>query len=167
MKCKKVKDMILTDYSDKEIKPEQRELIEKHLAQCKACREFASMVRKSAMDPFRKVKTQRPLDSIWHRIKETVEVEAQQETRPYPVPNLIDKLKNFIYIPRPVFAVATVMVAVLALGIFTKLYINKQEITRVRSEEQVEYLAHLFGENGYALNGEDVGYGTAIEEYFL
>jgi len=167
MKCKKVKDMILTDYSDKEIRPEQRGLIEKHLAQCKACREFVSMVRKSAMDPFRKVKTQRSLDPIWHRIKETIEVETQQETRPYPVPDLIDKLKNFIYIPRPVFAVATVMVAVLVLGIFTKLYIDKQEIAMVRSEEQVEYLAHLFGENGYALNGEDAGYGTAIEEYFL
>lgn len=167
MKCKKVKDMILTDYSDREMRPEEGMLVEKHLALCKACREFASVVTKSAIEPFRKVETQKPLDSIWHRIKETIEAEARQETRPYLIPNLTDKLKNFIYIPRPVFAIATVVVVALFLGIFTKLYTNRQEIARSQSQEQVEYLANLLGENGYVSNGEDIGYGTAIEEYFL
>ncbi|MFC1666545.1 zf-HC2 domain-containing protein [Candidatus Omnitrophota bacterium] len=167
MKCKKVKNMILTDYSDKEIKATQKELIEEHLAQCRACREFASMVTKSVIGPFRKIETKEPLDSIWYRIKEKIEAETQQETRPYPTHNLMDKLRNFIYIPKPIFAVATAMVLVLCLGIFTKFYSSKQEIVNMQSREQVEYLAYLFTENSYGSNGENVDYNTAIEEYFL
>ncbi|MBU1062281.1 MAG: zf-HC2 domain-containing protein [Candidatus Omnitrophica bacterium] len=167
MNCRRVKDMILTDYSDREIEPDQRELIEKHLAQCKTCRAFASMVRRSAIEPFIKAEPQKPLDSVWHRIKEKIEAETRQEARPYSIPNLKDKLKTFIYIPRPVFTVAIVMVLVIALSVVAKLQVNKQEVASIQSEEQIEYLVNLFGENAYVSNGEDVGYGTAIEEYFL
>jgi len=167
MNCKRFQKMIITDYLDGEINAERKKLVEEHLTRCSHCREFKEAVTKSVIEPFRKAEKVKPSDSIWHRIKERIEGEIERSLTPRPAADLIENLKRIFYVPRPVFVVATVMVVVLFLGIFTKLYTSKQEITRLQSEEQVEYIAYLFTENGDMSNGEDVGYGTAIEEYFL
>jgi len=156
MDCKECQDIIITDYLDREINAEKKKLVEAHLAECSACREYMIAVSKSAVEPFKKVEIVTPPLSVWRRIKEAIESESSL----FPVPRVF-------YIPRPVFAMATVVVLALFIGIFTKFYINSHEVARLQSQEEVEYLASLFAENSYASNGEDTGYGTAIEEYLL
>lgn len=156
MRCRKIQDLIVTDYSDNEISPENKNLVEEHLANCSRCREYKTILTKFAIEPFRKIRTSKPSDSVWRRIKEAIEPENRFSLAP-----------KFFYIPRPVFALATAMVLVLFLGIFAKAYINKQEIARLHSQEQVEYLTSLFRGNDYVSNSEGMSYGTAIEEYFL
>lgn len=155
MKCKKFQDIMITDYLDGEIDAEKKKLVEEHLAVCSHCREYKAAVTKSTVEPFRKAETINPSDSVWRRIKEKIE-----EDRPSLAPRVF-------YIPRPVFSLAVVIALALFLGILAKFYINKQEIAKVQSERQVDYFSYLFRGNGYISSREGVGYGTAIEEYFL
>ena len=120
MNCEKIKDMILEGYLDKETGSEERGLIERHLAECNSCREFVSVVTKSAIEPFKKAEIHKVPDSIWHRIKEAIESERQPDARPSSTPNLIATLKNIFYIPKPVLVAASLIIMAAFLGLFTK-----------------------------------------------
>jgi hypothetical protein len=160
MKCRDYRDMIITDYLDREITAEKKKLVEEHLAECVSCREYMAAVLKSSIEPFKKVEKIAPSISVWTRIKETIEA----ENRPFLAPKVFCIPRNVF---RPVFAMASVAVLVLFIGVLTKFYINRYEVARLRSQEKIVYFASLFGENGYTSDSEDIGYGTAIEEYFL
>ena len=47
MKCKKIQEIILTDYLDGQLDEKQRSSLGRHLAECKSCKEFSTYAVKN------------------------------------------------------------------------------------------------------------------------
>ena len=53
MRCDKVKELLMTDYIDKELDGAAEKLVRQHLESCAACRAFEAAVQKSAIKPLK------------------------------------------------------------------------------------------------------------------
>ena len=147
MDCKKIRDFLITDYLDAELKPQLRQEIEEHLKSCSQCRKLEGDLEELHRS-FKEAKHIEPLAQVWQRIRESIE--AKQA----PV------LRGWIWpVPKPVFAFATVAALIILLAIFVRLPVQPKIITNGRN-----------GIADYSLE-EDVhplyDFGTDIEKYFL
>ena len=74
MKCKEIQDLMITDYLDDRLTSQQKTLIEAHLKECVACREFLAVVKKTVVAPFERSESHVPPESIWQRIQKALSV---------------------------------------------------------------------------------------------
>jgi len=162
MRCDQYQELILTDYLDKEASGEE---IERHLAGCGRCREFAERARKIALEPFEHIERISPSPRLWQNIKEAIEEDTAGAVREYPL-DLWGFLKNLFPLPRPALAVATLAVTVVMVLTLLSKQAPQPHLSRV-DREQVTHLASLMDDIGDAGPDENGGYGTVIEEYFL
>ena len=165
MNCKKVKELILTDYLDGQMDKEQETLIDNHLADCVDCMEYKLIVRKTAFSPFSNPERHKPPDALWHKIKEQIEEEQQESTSPFA--DLIRKIGRLMYVPRPVFAVAAVAIILLITVTILKLPSRSQEIVEVTPEKQIECVNYLISVFDQDSTDEDDDFETFVDEYFL
>lgn len=165
MNCKKVKELILTDYLDGQVSEQQKKQIEKHLASCGPCKEYELLAKKTVIEPFNNAERLRPSEAVWHKIKEHIEEEEQELTSPFA--DLIRRIKSFLYVPKPALVVATIIVVLLVIVTIVKLPSEKQEIVKVNSEKQIECMTYLLSVFNQDSTNEVNGFGTSIEEYFL
>jgi hypothetical protein len=76
MECKKIQELLLTDYIDGEAGDALKNEVERHVNICHTCRQFKQSLLKIAIEPFRKAKESKPPDLAWNRIKEAIVKEA-------------------------------------------------------------------------------------------
>ncbi|MBN1794039.1 MAG: zf-HC2 domain-containing protein [Candidatus Omnitrophica bacterium] len=161
MKCKKVKDLILTDYSDGRLDAAGNEAVRRHLAACAGCRAFAEEVQKTVVEPLRRQAPEMPPARVWEMIERRI---GEDDALPLQESeNIGDLIVRALLGLRP--AAAVVFAACLIVAFFV--------ISQRTSENAIEeYLAEqgsfLMASNGEA-NGltDEMDFGTAIEEYFL
>ena len=108
MNCKKIKGLIITGYLDNQLNEKLKQQVEGHLSVCNQCREFEKSLRNVAVEPFKNLKEITPADSVWQRIRESIEAEQsrQQEDVLTYAKNYLQPFFNF---RRPVFATITVI----------------------------------------------------------
>ena len=167
MKCKYVKELILTDYLDEQLGKEQKTQIEKHLTICKGCKEYELLTRTAVVAPFNNLERYNPPEAAWHKIREQIEEELPLQEPTNSFADLIRKVKTFLYIPKPAFVVTTIIVLLLVVITVMKLQPEDQKIVKVNPESQIEcitYLISVFDQE--TVNGND-DFGTSIEELFL
>lgn len=164
MDCKKIRELILTDYIDGEADPQIKKEIEEHLSTCSQCRIFEKAAREFTVEPFEKAQRERPPEYLWGKIRASIE-----EKRPKKIlADAVDNLSLLLRRPQPLFVAATIMVLVLMATVATKSFFNAENAVNSYLDSQMEFLSYLDGytENGYlGIDGEDLG--TDIEEYFL
>jgi anti-sigma factor RsiW len=165
MQCKQIQELILTDYLDKRMNREQRKQLEAHLTGCSHCKEFEAMARRTVIEPLKNAERVEPPEALWHQIKEQIEQQEQGDTNPFV--DLIVRIKSFLHIPKPVFAAATIMAALLIAVVMIKSAPEKGEIPNLKLKEQIEYMAYLAEGSDQLSLDQDEDYGTSIEEYFL
>ena len=158
MNCKKAQDLILTDYLDGEMRGKEKERIEEHLEGCRECREFSVAAGKVGNGLFLGAERAEVPEYLWRRVRETIFAEELKRRTFASV--IFEKLKAILYIPRPILAIATVVVLLLAIGTVTTIKINNQA---TRDAEYFEYLAGAV-DNSINDNGS---FGTSIEKYFM
>jgi anti-sigma factor RsiW len=167
MKCEHVKELILTDYLDGQLEKEQEALLEKHLTICKDCREYELLTRAAVVEPFDNLKKQSPPEATWNKIREQIEEELPLQEPTNSFADLIRKIKSFLYIPKPAFVVAPIIVLILVVITVMKLPPEDQKIVKVNPESQIEYIDYLMTVfDQETVNGDD-DFGTSIEELFL
>ena len=167
MKCEYVKELILTDYLDGQLEKEQKAQIEKHLTICKGCKEYELLTRTAVAEPFDNLEKHSPPEATWNKIREQIEEELPRQEPTNSFADLIRKIKSFLYIPKPAFVVAPVIVLLLVVITVIKLPPEDQKIVKVNPESQIEcinYLMSVFDQE--TMNGND-DFGTSIEELFL
>jgi len=164
MNCKRIQEFIITDYIDGQmgIKPES--LIDQHLAQCPACSGYLSSIRKVAVNPFVNVSKDVPDQLLWARIKQSIEEDQQQQPEESLKPNFWERLKGAIHIPRPAFALATIVTMIFMIGSTGQLFFTAP-IVRINGQDQVQYLSSLVDDPVDMNNGNDSQ--TPIEKVFL
>lgn len=166
MKCKKVKDIILTDYLDEQLNEDQKKNIKEHLSSCGICRVYELAVRKRVIEPFNNVEKQNPPEAAWHKIKEQIK-EEQRHGLTSPFAYLICRIKSFVYARKPAFVAATIVTVLFVVVAIIRLPPENSEIVKVDPEKQLEcinYLINVFSQG--SMNGNS-DFGTSIEEYFL
>jgi anti-sigma factor RsiW len=163
MDCKKIKELILTDYSDGEIDAGSREEIEAHLAACAACRQLAGALRKAAIEPFKKIEAVKPPDVVWYRIKEAIMSEKERQPAGF-FERVRDLLQGAYYVPRPIYATAAVMCALLMAAVFAMLPVQQQRVVNKYLQEEMEFVVNLKAEPKTAAYDSLT---TKIEKSFL
>jgi anti-sigma factor RsiW len=165
MTCEKIKELILTDYIDNQMSDEDKIRIDIHLANCRKCKELLETVKNTAVKPFANAKKMEPPEFIWQRVKEAIL--AQQQERPNFATSILEKLKSVLYIPKPVFAVSTIMALVLIVAVTITLRFSNKQALEASREEQAEYSAYSTEAPVGAFLNNEGGFGTLVEQYFL
>jgi hypothetical protein len=167
MKCEDVKELIRTDYLDEQLGKEQKTQIEQHLTTCSDCKEYELLTRTAVVEPFNNLEKHNPPEATWNKIREQIEEERPQYEPENSFADLILRIKEFLYIPKPAFVVTSILVLLLVGITVITLKPDNQKVVQVNPESQIEcinYLMTVFDQEG--ANGND-DFGTSIEDYFL
>ncbi|MFC1594166.1 zf-HC2 domain-containing protein [Candidatus Omnitrophota bacterium] len=165
MNCKRIQELLMTDYIDGEMTQEQERQFKGHLHMCEACKQFEASLQEKAKEPFQGVEKVVPSESLWYRVQDTIEAEKSSRSI---FSGVFDSMPDFLSGRKPAFAVATLAAIIFAAVVLIRLPFNGRESTAIYLAEQAEFLSYLSGENGvyngdFYLSDSD----AAIEEYFL
>jgi predicted anti-sigma-YlaC factor YlaD len=164
MDCKKAQGLIFTDYLDGETGDKVRALIEEHLARCPKCAEFCIAAGKKIRDPFLDIKKPEAPEYLWRKVREAVLSERGKRTR---LGDMVDKARALFRIPRPILAIASVVMLIFIVGTAARLGIHNSDTPRSLFTEQAEYLDYFADAPADNAGNGNGYYGTAIEKYFL
>ena len=164
MKCKKIQELILTDYLDDELDENKKDYIEQHLVHCHQCKEFSIIARDAVIKPFANLERVCAPESNWTQVREAILAEQSCQTN--FIADFWEKLKLGIYIPKPVFAGIVVMILILTTGIGLQVR-NNNQVVKAKGQAQIEYLSYLVDDSVGISPDDEQGFGTKIEEYFL
>jgi len=149
MDCKKMEEIILTDYIDGKLEGAVLKEAEGHIASCAGCR---GLVRefKAVAASLHNAPREEPPDLVWEKIRAAITASERAPAR------------TFFTRARPAFAFAALAAAILAIFIAVRPTFLK-EVSPVR--EQYDVLSLSVSDT----NGNDSEYdmGTPAEEYFL
>lgn len=136
MNCKKIQELLLTDYLDKEADVKIRVAIQRHLGECSACKDFEERLRLSAVSPFKNSVTPKVPPEIWLNIKD--QILERQSSKLSLVDVIRERLKIFS-LPRPALAYASaIAISLIIIGVFVKYNADRSQI-RDYFSQQVEF----------------------------
>jgi len=165
MKCKEIQDLILSDYLDGEMGEKESAHIDEHIAGCQDCKKFCVDAKAVSAELFEAAGRVEPGEYIWQRIKE--KIVAEKAKSPTFAETIFEKLRYVFYIPRPAFAIATIVTMLLIFGTVTRLIYSRGELPGTGMTGQIEYFDYIAqGAADSSANG-NAGFGTAVERYFL
>ncbi len=157
MDCKKMEEVILTDYIDGKVTGMRLKDVEAHLASCTRCRSLASELA-SVSAEFRNTKRMEPPSEVWERIRAEVNREPAVAGDVY-TPGFFESMRLLAVRIRPAIVVATAAAFILAVLTVTRLMPQKE----LTSQDEIMSLVTM-DESG---NGGDYNFGTPEENYFL
>ena len=158
MRCKKIQNLLKSDYLDGNLNLlEQREVL-KHLEGCDQCRILGKEL-KDQREFFQKMQKQNIPGQVWQNIKHEI-LKEQLEKDTYG--GVFERLKEFLLPGRKALALVSAATAVIIVMVLAGTFIRGKIISE---EKDSVILADYF------INTEDrellSGLGTDIEEYFL
>ena len=165
MNCKKIQELIITDYLDNEVSAAVREEVRAHLASCPGCREFEQAVRRSASEPFRKMKRQEPSAEIWQRIKAALEQKQEKESRGL-LAGFLDSLSSVFRSRKPVFALSSAIAAAIMVIFLVQAPLYRQKMINQYLQDESQYMLSLRAPVNGGIESE-LEFGTGIEQYFF
>ena len=165
MDCKRIKELITTDYVDKELDEKLMNEIAAHLRVCRECSVFEESLRKTAIEPFKNTKEIRPPEYLWERIKENIKKEnTRQELGLFVY--IRNYLQSVFAIPRPVFAATAVIIVCIILGVILEVSLSSQHRITGYLQDQIDFISSLDVNSSNSITNNHGGLGTTIEEYF-
>jgi hypothetical protein len=160
MDCKRIRQLLLADYPDQELGPGPAEEVKKHLQGCATCRAFEQEVAQKAISPFKNAPELKVPVSVWEKIQQAIDRSEQtQEQFDFPA-WLRGKIDSLFVFPRPAYALATMMSAILVFILIANSPAVKQAQVEKFFSEQADFISSL--DNDVDANG----FGAATEELF-
>ena len=165
MDCKRIKELITTDYIDRELDEKLMKEIDAHLRVCEECNVFEESLRKAAIEPFKNIKEMRPPEYLWERIKGDIKKENTRQEQ-----GLFVYIRNYLQsvpaIPRPIFAATAVIIACIIFGIILRGSLNSQHQITDYLQDQTDFISSLDVNTSNSPMTNHNGFDTTIEEYF-
>ncbi len=160
MQCNQVQDILLTDYSDREIAPWKKQEIDRHLAQCSGCRELYEQIQGLRIE-LKKDRSDFPPSRVWERIR--ARIEGQRLAVPERIP-WFQRLFERIRLPAPVLYPVFASFAVILLLAGT-VYFHSSHRPSLRPGSGVS----LFQLAALATDAQDdeKNFLMDVEKYFL
>lgn len=163
MRCKRIQDLILTDFLDGEIEETERKKLLLHLTECVHCQEFLDIVKDSFEKPFRSVVKLEPEFLLWYKIRRLLE-EEKMEKEKYFHRSIFAKVRERLQVIIPALAITSILIGIVFTDIdYLRLSSNYKE-----NHSKLEIINN--GINFETLEDtllQSVNFETAIEEYFL
>lgn len=162
MDCKKMEELIITDYMDGRLESAALEKAESHIASCSRCRKLVEDLR-SIRAVFKGARIEEPPFSVWQGVREEISGIHKKKVS-------MDLAHGFFALARPFFAhfkpaIAIATTAVLILVILTAIRLLPFGGQTVIPIDQDDILSITMAEgNG---NDKEYDFNTAAEEYFL
>lgn len=144
MKCRKVKDIILTGFADGELTPSLKKRVEEHLEACEECRRLHETLKGEVLEPLRASGEVTPPEYLWRGIEERI-LEEEKETLSSRV---ISSLRQLTVIRKPALATIAV-VFIVALALFLRVNLKAPSAADSFLGEQVYFLDYLEEGNGF------------------
>ena len=164
MNCKKIRELLLTDYLDKQTELELRTEVEEHLNICPECRRLEEEIRRAVVLPFKDAKGPQAPQYLWLNIKKRI---AQRESSKR---GLLDWLREKIRVfslPAPALTFASTMVILLAVvGLVAKQNMDKNQISDYFSQ-QISFYSVLNNGIENVDNKEGADLGSTVEKYLF
>jgi len=162
MQCKKIQELLKTDYLDGEVNPQEEQFIKEHLAQCPECSRLEKELRVHHL-LFQGAKRKQVPERIWGNIRDAIVAERLNQEEEALSLGILRRLRDFIFARRPVFVLAASLSVIILFAVVATVFIqNKVSLSKQNAAESI--LGYSFnGENGYVL----YDLGTNVEQYFL
>jgi predicted anti-sigma-YlaC factor YlaD len=161
MKCKDIRELLKSDYLDRESSQQEEPVIKEHLAHCPECRSLEKELL-SQRGIFQKAARVQPPEQLWRNIREAI-VSERLEQENSVKPGILEQLRDLIWYRRPVFALASVLAVTILAAVLTKGIIGKQQVINQQNYREALAVYSFNLEN----NDSFENMGTSIEEYFL
>lgn len=157
MDCKKIEEVILTDYIDGKVTGTRLKDIEAHLASCTRCRSLASSLAAVSAE-LQKTKRMEPPSEVWEKIRAEVDRGPAVAGDAY-MHDFFESMRLLAARIRPAIVVTTAAALILAVLTVARLMPQRS----LASQDEIMSLVTL-DESG---NGGDYNFGTPEESYFL
>ena len=151
MNCKKIQELILTDYVDGELDEKTRRLVEDHLEVCEQCRQLEQKAR-AASTLFKQTQPARPPEKLWDSIKNAIEPREREN----PLKGFVERLRAPLVIRKPGLVAAAVIILVFVAGVYTRAFLNRYALNTYL-EEQVAFFEELANGSGNGYEYPDIG----------
>lgn len=159
MDCRKVRDMLLTDYLDNELDLSQAAGIERHLTGCARCREVLENVRAVSLKGEREIA---PSAVVWQKIRERIEDAESRQTG--WLERVGDVLAPLLTAPRLALSASFMAVLVFIAVLFLKGPSGDVGSAYAYLEEQMTVMEELHAGEPEVSNGELNGYVLLLED---
>lgn len=146
MKCKKIREILMTDYIDGEIDTLLKTKVEDHIKGCKGCFMAKNELEANISAPLRGAELIKPPEELWHKIKDAIEEEVPTEKN-FEITNV---LRELFIARRPAMVAVTAIALFLVIGGLTRSHYVKKDMLNSYFAEQVEFVDSLNnGDNGF------------------
>lgn len=160
MKCARIQELILSDYSDGQLDEGNRRLVGEHIAKCDTCKVFAREVRSKVIEPLRRVQPVEPPVYLWEGVRRRIASQEREGVLIRVAEGLRTGLETILRIPKPAIAFAAVAALIIAI-VIARPQIEKGTVNEYLSD-QVDFLAELDGDstNGYSFLDTNISTGV-------
>lgn len=153
MRCEQIRELLLTDYLDGRLDAAARSRVEEHTDSCAECRLVLEELQTDGARPVLAGGTRLPPESVWLRIRDSIEGRRQEQ-------GVAEFLRSLFRSHKPAFALSTVMTVVVVGLLLARIPQRNRYALNAYLYTQAEYLAAANGETSADL-------GTTIEELFF
>jgi len=166
MRCKHIQEIIITDYIDGQLGNDAKSRIDQHLSHCLACQNYLKSVRTGLVRPFNNASKDVPDAVLWSNIREAINEKNQLQIEQSLRPDFWERLRSSIHIPRPAFALASIVTIIFMIGSSGQLFLSSP-VMNINGQDQVAYMSSLIDDPTAVDANKASDYQTPIEKYFL
>jgi len=167
MRCERVQDLLLTDYTDGRLDEALRREVAGHIKSCGACRDFECVVREKAVAPLKHAEKIEPPAYLWERIRREVSAERRPAIDVYGAlgsvaGTLRRGLEALTRIPKPALAFAMVAMLIIAVAL-ARQPIERRSLNNYLNE-QIDFMAGLDSDEANGAGVFDTSTGSGAED---
>jgi len=161
MKCKDIRELLKSDYLDRESGQQEVQAIKEHLNHCPECRSLEKELL-FQRGIFQNAERLQPPEQLWQNIRDAI-VSERLEQENSVNPGILERLRNLIWYQRPVFALASVLAVTIFVVVLAGGLISKQQFLSRAGNSDI-FSVYSFSSDNNDSTGD---MGTSIEKYFL
>jgi predicted anti-sigma-YlaC factor YlaD len=165
MNCKRIQELIVTDYLDGEAPGSLRAKIESHVSACAGCRAFEQSVRRNEDLLSRNFHPVQPPEEVWRNVRAAVSAEDTAEA-PVFLERVLDLIRGSFFVRQPAYAFATVFTVLLVAVVVLGSPLRRQMLVKDYLSQKSAFMVALNSPPNGELD-KVADFGTAIEQYLF
>lgn len=161
MKCGRIQELILSDYTDDRLDEAISRQIANHIEQCASCREYDRILRDKVIQPLRNAKQTQAPSYIWEGVKHRLAAERRVGVLSHVLEVVRRATAPISRIPRPAMAFALVAMLFIAVLVahshFAAAGMNEY------LTDQIDFMAGLDSADANGFDMPDTHVATSVE----